>query len=31
MNGFKEFPAGLLLLVRRLIVADLVSDFVEFC
>jgi hypothetical protein len=26
MNGFKEFLAGLLELVRRLVVADLVSE-----
>ncbi len=29
MNDFEEFPAGLLSLLRRLVVADLVNKFVE--
>ena len=30
MYGFKEFLAGLLLLVRRLVVADFVSELVKY-
>ena len=30
MNGFEECLAGLLELVRRLVVADLVSELVEY-
>ena len=31
MNSFEEYLAGLLETVRRLVVADLVSDRVEYC
>jgi len=30
MNGFEEYLAGFLKLVRRLVVADLVSDLVKY-
>ena len=30
MNGFEEILTDLLQLVRRLVVADLVSDFIDY-